>query len=116
MCLHTQLIIGKGALEMNTQIKEMSQAQIDIVFELLDGVVFGWDINEKIETLKEEIFEKAQIVLDLDIENFSELLEKLEMRNCENCGKCESVSNGGGSNSDGEIWCSDCLDREEDYR
>lgn len=84
----------------------MSQVEQEIAFNLLNG----FELN--IFSPEEGFNSEANKTLGIIFENRQELFDKLELRECEKCGKIESLYNGGGSNDDGEVWCNECFNFE----
>ena len=102
---------------MNTSlIDNLSQEEINIAFDLLNGTFISSNIDKELQEFSQTFSGKIQKHIIVNIDNFTLFLEKIELRNCENCGKLESFTDGGGYNDDGEEWCSNCLERESEYK
>ena len=67
------------------------------------------------EELKDSFLKetKREFTFPIDENDTEEFFKATCLRWCEQCGKIESVYDGGGFNKDGENYCSQCL--EESY-
>lgn len=90
--------------------EKLSDEERRIALNLLDGIESGFSQCDMLSTFSLEFSEKIGRPFALDYEFFYDFLEALELRCCENCGKIESVYNGGGHNSNGEEMCAECLE------
>lgn len=93
-------------------VNDLNTAQIEFLSELISDTYFEpFTMERQIGIVKDAVKKEYELEFEFNESSFEEFFKKLELRHCENCGKVESLYNGGGTIDEMDC-CVDCYEEK----